>query len=58
MHAIGPVEMAVGLLILVGYTRLGGYVAAIWLGAIALNLMTTGRAAASRSTGRRQTIPA
>lgn len=43
MHIIGPVEMVVGLLILSGYTRVGGYVAAIWLTGIALNLVTTGR---------------
>jgi hypothetical protein len=42
MHAIGPVEMVVGAVILSGYTRLGGYVAAIWLGGIAINLVTTG----------------
>src|SRR6185436_5573318 len=42
MHVIGPVEMAVGAAILAGYTRLGGYVAAIWLGGIAINLVTTG----------------
>jgi hypothetical protein len=41
MHVIGPVEMAVGAVILSGYTRLGGYVAAMWLGAIAINLVTT-----------------
>jgi len=43
MHVIGIVEMAVGVVILAGYTRLGGYVAAAWLGAIAVNLVTTGR---------------
>ena len=42
MHVIGVVEMLVGAIILAGYTRLGGYVAAAWLGAIAVNLMTTG----------------
>ena len=42
MHVIGPVEMVVGAVILSGYTRLGGYVAAIWLGGIAINLITTG----------------
>jgi hypothetical protein len=42
MHVIGPIEMAVGAVILAGYTRLGGYVAAIWLGGIAINLVTTG----------------
>jgi uncharacterized membrane protein YphA (DoxX/SURF4 family) len=42
MHVIGVVEMLVGAIILAGYTRLGGYVAAAWLGAIAVNLLTTG----------------
>jgi hypothetical protein len=42
MHAVGVVEMLVGAVILAGYTRLGGYVAAIWLGGIAVNLVTTG----------------
>ena len=42
MHAIGVVEMLVGGAILAGYTRLGGYVAAIWLVGIAVNLLTTG----------------
>jgi hypothetical protein len=43
MHVIGVVEMAVGAVILAGFTRLGGYVAAIWLACIALSLLTTGR---------------
>jgi uncharacterized membrane protein YphA (DoxX/SURF4 family) len=43
MHAIGVVEMAVGALILTGYTRLGGYVASVWLVGIAVNLIATGR---------------
>jgi len=43
MHTVGTVEIAVGILILAGYTRLGGYLAAAWLFAIALNLVTTGR---------------
>ncbi len=42
MHVIGVVEMLVGAVILAGYTRLGGYVAAIWLGGIAVNLLITG----------------
>lgn len=42
MHLIGLVEMAVGLVILAGLTRLGGYIAAAWLAAIAINLVTTG----------------
>ena len=43
MHVIGIVEMIVGAVILAGYTQLGGYVAAIWLVGIAVNLLTTGR---------------
>jgi uncharacterized membrane protein YphA (DoxX/SURF4 family) len=43
MHAIGIVEMAVGAIILTGYTRLGGYVASAWLVGIAINLIATGR---------------
>jgi len=43
MHMIGAVEMLVGAVILAGYTRLGGYGAAIWLVAIAANLVTTGQ---------------
>ena len=43
MHIVGIVEMAVGAVILTGYTRLGGYVAALWLLAIAVNLAATGR---------------
>ncbi|WP_291270938.1 hypothetical protein [Geothrix sp.] len=42
MHAIGLVEMAVGLAILTRWTRLGAYVAAAWLVGIALNLLTMG----------------
>ena len=42
MHIIGVVEMAVGVVLLAGYTRLGGYVAAVWLTGIAVNLVTTG----------------
>jgi len=43
MHIVGLIEMAVGLAILAGLTRLGGYVAGLWLLAIAANLVTTGR---------------
>ena len=42
MHVIGAVEMLVGLVILAGYTRLGGNVAAIWLVGVAANLVRTG----------------
>src|SRR6476619_2399636 len=43
MHIVGVIEMIVGGAILGGYTAVGGYVAAIWLVSIALNLVTTGR---------------
>jgi uncharacterized membrane protein YphA (DoxX/SURF4 family) len=42
MRTVGVIEMAVGLLILAGWTRLGGYIAMAWLVAIAVNLVTTG----------------
>lgn len=42
MRTVGVVEMAVGLLILGGLTRLGGYLAMAWLLGIAANLLTTG----------------
>ena len=42
MRGVGVIEMAVGLAILAGWTRLGGYVAMVWLVGIAINLVTTG----------------
>ena len=42
MRTVGVVEMAVGLAILAGWTRIGGYVAMVWLLGIAVNLLTTG----------------
>lgn len=42
MRVVGVVEMIVGLAILTSWTRIGGYIAGIWLVAIAVNLMTTG----------------
>jgi uncharacterized membrane protein YphA (DoxX/SURF4 family) len=42
MRIVGVVEMIVGLVILAGLTRLGGYVLMAWLIAIAINLVTTG----------------
>ncbi len=42
MQAVGVIEMIVGLAILTRWTRLGSYVAAGWLLAIAINLVTTG----------------
>src|SRR5262249_9954913 len=43
MHIIGVVEMAVGVAILAGLTRLGGYAAGVWVVLLAVNLVTTGR---------------
>ena len=42
MHVVGVVEMIVGLAILTRWTRIGAYVAMLWLVAIAINLVTTG----------------
>jgi len=42
MRAVGVVEMVVGIAILTRWTRWGAYVAAAWLVAIALNLITMG----------------
>ena len=41
MRAVGVVEMIVGLALLAGFTRIGGYVLMAWLLAIAINLVTT-----------------
>lgn len=42
MQAIGVIELAVGIAVLTSATRLAAYVAAAWLVAIAVNLVTTG----------------
>jgi uncharacterized membrane protein YphA (DoxX/SURF4 family) len=42
MRVVGVVEMIVGLAILSRWTRLGAYVAAGWLAAVAANLVTIG----------------
>ena len=42
MRTVGVVEMIVGLALLAGFTRIGGYVLMAWLIAIAINLVTTG----------------
>ena len=42
LHCVGPIEMIVGLAILTRWTRIGAYVASVWLLAIALNLITAG----------------
>lgn len=43
MQIIGVIELAVGIAVLTFATRIGAYVAAAWLVAIALNLLTTGQ---------------
>lgn len=42
MHIVGVIEMVVGIAVLTRWTRLGAYVAMIWLIAIAVNLVSTG----------------
>lgn len=41
MWAVGVIEMAVGAAILLRYTRIAAYVAAVWLLAIAVNLIAS-----------------
>ncbi len=43
MLVAGVIEMIVGLMIITRWTRLGAYVASVWLLLIAINLLTTGR---------------
>ena len=43
MHAIGIVEIAVGLLVLTRYARLGAYLAMGWLALMAAQLLALGR---------------
>ena len=42
MQIVGVIELVVGIAVLTFATRIGAYVAAVWLVAIALNLLTTG----------------
>ena len=42
MLVVGVIEMCVGLMIITKWTKLGAYIASIWLVLIALNLITTG----------------
>ncbi|MGH9332201.1 MAG: hypothetical protein ACRD21_00425, partial [Vicinamibacteria bacterium] len=42
MYFVGIVEMAVGIMVLTRWTRLGAYLAAGWLTAIAVNLVVAG----------------
>lgn len=43
MRVAGVIEIIVGLAVLAGFTRLGGYIVAAWLTLIALNLISTGQ---------------
>ena len=43
MGVVGIVEVVVGIGVLSGYARVFGWIAAAWLAAIALNLLTTGK---------------
>ena len=40
MHVVGVIEIIVGLMILTRWTRLGGYIAMLWLALIALSLIS------------------
>jgi uncharacterized membrane protein YphA (DoxX/SURF4 family) len=42
MHTVGVIEMIVGLMILTRWTRIGSYVAMLWLILIAVNLISSG----------------
>src|SRR5262249_36098711 len=42
MHIAGVIEIIVGLGVLLGASRLFGYIAMVWLWAIALNLISSG----------------
>ena len=43
MGIVGVVEVAVGLAILTGWTRIGAYAAGAWLLGVAVNLAAAGR---------------
>ena len=43
MQVVGAIEVVVGVAVLTVATRIGAYVAAAWLVAIAVNLVTTGQ---------------
>jgi hypothetical protein len=42
MHVVGIIEIAVGVLVLTRWTRIGAWIATAWLVLIALNLVTMG----------------
>lgn len=43
MHIVGVIEIIAGILVLSHFTKIGAYVVAAWLVAIALNLLTMGK---------------
>jgi uncharacterized membrane protein YphA (DoxX/SURF4 family) len=43
LGVVGVIEMLVGIAVLTAWTRLGAYVAAVWLLGISVNLLLTGR---------------
>ncbi|MGQ0721517.1 MAG: hypothetical protein ACT4PE_08090 [Candidatus Eiseniibacteriota bacterium] len=42
MYAVGVIEMAVGIMVLTRWTRLGAWLATVWLTLIAVNLVALG----------------
>lgn len=42
MYAVGVIEIAVGVMVLTQWTRLGAWLAAVWLTLIAVNLLALG----------------
>lgn len=42
MHVVGIIEIAVGLMVLTRWTRIGAWIAAAWLVLIAIDLITLG----------------
>lgn len=42
MHVVGIIEIAVGLMVLTRWTRIGAWIAMAWLALIAVNLITMG----------------
>ncbi len=43
MHIVGLIEIIAGIVVLSRFTKAGAYVVAVWLVAIALNLLTMGK---------------
>jgi uncharacterized membrane protein YphA (DoxX/SURF4 family) len=42
MHVVGAIEILAGIVVLSRRTRIGGYIVALWLLGIAVNLLSTG----------------